>query len=74
VAEADRERIFDRFVRLSDSRSGGGTGLGLPISRAIIRAAGGDLRCLPWRGGGCFEVLLPIAVPAVPVRPLQLTG
>lgn len=74
IAEGDRERIFDRFVQLSDSRSGGGTGLGLPISRAIVRADGGDLRCLPWQGGGCFELLLPIAVPALPDRSLQLTG
>ena len=73
VPERDRERIFDRFVRLSESRGGGGTGLGLPISRAIVRADGGDLRCLPWHGGGCFEVVLPIAVPARPDRSLQLT-
>lgn len=74
VPDGDRERIFDRFVRLSDSRHGGGTGLGLPISRAIVRADGGDLRCLPWQGGGCFEMTLPIAVPALPGRTLQFTG
>lgn len=74
VPAADRERIFDRFVRLSDARSGAGSGLGLPISRAIVRADGGDLRCLPWVGGACFEVVLPIAVPAVPDRAPQLTG
>ena len=74
VPDDDRERIFDRFVRLSDSRAGAGTGLGLPISRAIVRADGGDLRCLPWRGGACFEVVLPVAVPAPADRALQLTG
>jgi signal transduction histidine kinase len=41
----DRERIFDRFVRLDDSRTrhGGGTGLGLPIARDIVIAHGGSL-------------------------------
>ena len=74
VPDGDRERIFDRFVRLSESRSGTGTGLGLPISRAIVRADGGELRCLPWHGGACFELVLPIAVPAAADRALQLTG
>ncbi len=36
-----REQVFERFVSL-DGR--GGSGLGLPIARAIARAMGGDLR------------------------------
>ncbi len=59
VPAGDRERIFDRFVRLSTSRSGPGSGLGLPISRAILRADGGDLRCVPSEAGACFEAVLP---------------
>ena len=59
IRAQDSERIFDRFVRLSSSRQGEGSGLGLPISRAIARAQGGDLRCVPWQGGACFELLLP---------------
>jgi signal transduction histidine kinase len=45
VAEPDRERIFDRLVRLDASRSrhSGGFGLGLPIARALARAHGGEL-------------------------------
>ena len=59
VPPSERERIFDRFVRLSASRRGEGSGLGLPISRAIARAEGGDLHCLSWEGGACFELTLP---------------
>ena len=35
IPEADRTRIFDRFVRLDEARGGAGTGLGLPIAKWI---------------------------------------
>ncbi|HWM03963.1 MAG TPA: HAMP domain-containing sensor histidine kinase [Actinophytocola sp.] len=64
VPEADRERIFDRLVRLDGAREGstGGAGLGLAIARGIARAHGGDLRCLArydGRQGAAFELVLP---------------
>lgn len=69
VPPAERERIFDRLVRLDASRSvhSGGAGLGLAIARGIARAHGGDLRCLDARGG-LFVLVLPTAehAPTVP--------
>lgn len=45
VAPADRERVFERFVRLEDAREreAGGSGLGLAIAREIARDHGGDV-------------------------------
>jgi signal transduction histidine kinase len=42
----ERERVFDRFYRTAESRSreSGGTGLGLPIVRDLVRAHGGTVR------------------------------
>ena len=45
IPEADFERVFAPFVRLEASRSRdtGGSGLGLAVARAAIRAHGGDI-------------------------------
>ena len=63
VAEADRERIFERFVRLDESRSrdDGGAGLGLAIARDVAARHGGTLtvRDAP-AGGALFELRLPL--------------
>lgn len=62
VPEDDRERVFERFVRLDEARAreAGGSGLGLAIVRAIARVHGGDVRAeaSPW-GGARFVVTLP---------------
>jgi len=45
IPEQDREKAFMPFQRLETSRNRltGGTGLGLPIARDIIRSHGGDI-------------------------------
>jgi signal transduction histidine kinase len=71
IPPADRERAFDRFVRLDDARSrdetetGGGAGLGLAIVRAIARTH---------RGSAYLEAATPglravVRLPAAPDQP-----
>ena len=43
VSRDDAAMIFEKFSRGDKSERGAGAGLGLPISRAIMRAMGGDL-------------------------------
>ncbi|UVJ39671.1 cell wall metabolism sensor histidine kinase WalK [Arthrobacter sp. CJ23] len=62
VPIAERERIFERFVRLDESRSreSGGSGLGLAIADAIMSAHGGRILSTATPGGGCrFELAFP---------------
>lgn len=44
VPDEERERIFDRMVRLDSTRTTGGSGLRLAIARGIARAHGGKRR------------------------------
>ncbi len=63
VPEADRERIFQRFVRLDDARSRdeGGAGLGLAIVRDVVEHHGGTIRVDAGVSGGArFVVEFPL--------------
>ena len=63
VPPSERERIFERLVRLDHGRAGdaGGSGLGLAIARGYARAHGGELTCEEPRGSGAmFRLVLPL--------------
>ncbi|MFJ3935759.1 sensor histidine kinase [Streptomyces parvus] len=62
VPEGERERIFERFVRLDDARSrdDGGAGLGLAIARDVAARHGGTLTVhRADEGGAAFRLWLP---------------
>jgi two-component system sensor histidine kinase CreC len=54
ISAANRERIFDAFF--TTRRDSGGTGMGLAIVEAMLRANGGSIRLLPQEEGTAFEV------------------
>ncbi|MEQ8697212.1 MAG: ATP-binding protein, partial [Bauldia litoralis] len=68
----DTETIFSKFSRGWErtARRAGGAGLGLAISRQIIRNLNGELALVQTGdGGACFRVSLPLASPAARVGP-----
>ncbi len=64
IPVADRERVFERFVRLDEARSrdAGGSGLGLALCAQICRLHGGTIAVDDSHlGGARFVVTLPLA-------------
>ncbi len=69
IPASERERVFDRLVRLEASRDvrSGGAGLGLPIARGIAEAHGGTLahadsrRGVDGLGGAVFDLRVLLA-------------
>jgi signal transduction histidine kinase len=61
IAAADHERVFERFYRTDPGLSAcPGTGLGLPIARAMVELHGGRLTLESAPGAGAtFRVVLP---------------
>lgn len=59
VPVGERDRVFDRFVRLDEARSrdAGGAGLGLAIVHDAVRAHGGTVRITDAPGGGARFVV-----------------
>jgi len=61
IAPEDRERVFERFVRLDAARTTGSAGLGLAIARWVAEAHGGGVRILSsGPGGSVFAATLPV--------------
>jgi signal transduction histidine kinase len=72
IAFEDLERIFDPFY--TTKPPGAGTGLGLSVSRELVRGLGGELLVESVPGeGASFAVLLPRAAPSVREPPSSST-
>jgi signal transduction histidine kinase len=65
IPEGDRGRVVERFVRLEQSRSAPGSGLGLSLASAVARLHGGELKLEDNHPGLRSVIALPRAGPAV---------
>jgi two-component system sensor histidine kinase KdpD len=70
IEEVELGLIFDKFYRGKDQRYlVQGTGMGLPIAKAIVEAHGGTLSVTSQRGhGSVFSFTLPADVPRSAAR------
>jgi PAS domain S-box-containing protein len=76
IAEAEQERLFERFFRTSEAteRAVAGAGLGLTVCKAIVEGHGGSIGVTSRAGAGTtVRVVLP-AHPAVAAGPLPVRG
>lgn len=62
IPAAEHRRVFERFVRLDESRgrAEGGSGLGLAIVQEIVRAHGGTVAVVDTPAGATLRVRLPL--------------
>jgi heavy metal sensor kinase len=64
IQQKDLPHIFERFYRGDESRSQGGTGLGLSLARTIARVHGGDISVASRPGrGSTFTITLAESFP-----------
>jgi hypothetical protein len=68
IPEADRRRVVERFVRLEQSRSQPGSGLGLSLASAVARLHGGELTLTDNQPGLKSIIALPRG------GPVQIAG
>ncbi len=78
IAPVEQATLFEAFVQTeSGRRSKEGTGLGLVISREVVRLMGGDIRVKSELGkGSCFafEASLPVAASAGEAAERRVVG
>ena len=59
IKEEDRERIFETFQKIDTFKSG--IGLGLPLSRRMVRTLGGDVELdTSYTNGSRFVISIPL--------------
>jgi two-component system sensor histidine kinase KdpD len=64
---SEQDRIFEKFYRTADGKRVPGSGLGLTVCQAIVKAHGGSIRASNRSdgSGAIFSFVLPIGTPPV---------
>jgi len=74
IPEQHREAVFERFrqLDLGNSRRYGGVGIGLALSRDLVRAHGGDISISTApEGGALFTCVVPLPAVTAEAAPVQ---
>lgn len=61
IAEADRKRVFERFVRLDSARNTQGNGLGLSLVKAVCKLHKGEIELIDADPGLVVRLRFPVA-------------
>ncbi len=70
LPSGEEERVFEKFYRAADGKRSEGTGLGLAVARAIMKAHGGTIVARNRAGGGTtFSLTLPLDSPSPKMPP-----
>jgi PAS domain S-box-containing protein len=65
LSEEEQSQVFERLYKVNKARTDGGSGLGLPITKEIMKLHGGSISVKSTPGKGCaFTLSLPLAVAA----------
>ncbi len=60
IAADEREKVFERFYRVTHHGRAAGAGIGLAVCKGVVEAHGGRIWVSPRRGGGStFAISLP---------------
>ncbi|HYN38390.1 MAG TPA: HAMP domain-containing sensor histidine kinase, partial [Rhodospirillales bacterium] len=74
IPAADRARVLERFVRLEESRSTPGSGLGLSLVAAVAKLHGAQLGLADNAPGLCIELRFPAVAGLAETPAAELTG
>ncbi|WP_432451885.1 aerobic respiration two-component sensor histidine kinase ArcB [Agarivorans sp. QJM3NY_29] len=73
IPQNQLEQIFAMYYQVEGRKSATGSGIGLSVSRQLVRAMGGDIKVTSKQGeGSCFTVSLKVQLDSIPDEAEQI--